>query len=65
MQREVSSMSVAGFLFVWFIVIAIGVSWITNVVFFFQEDFASPYKGEVIHAIGIFIPILSPITVWF
>jgi hypothetical protein len=39
--------------------------WITNVVKLVNTDFESPYKYEVIHAVGIFVPPASVITVWF
>lgn len=40
------------------------ICWIVNIVQLFKCDFASPYKDEIIHAIGVFIPPLSGITVW-
>jgi hypothetical protein len=39
--------------------------YIHNFVKLCQCDFASPYKMEVIHAIGIVMPPTSVITVWF
>jgi hypothetical protein len=39
-------------------------SWIGNLNKLLDCDFASPYKCEVVHAIGI-IPVASVITVWF
>jgi len=37
--------------------------WIGNVVKLTRCDFEAPYKGEIIHAVGL-IPHLSIITVW-
>jgi len=45
------------------VVLTIIVSWIGNIYKLTQCDFASPYKGEVVHAIGI-IPLAAPFTVW-
>lgn len=39
--------------------------WAVNAIKFVQCDFASPYKCEVVHGIGVFIPPTSIITVWF
>jgi len=39
-------------------------AWVLNFVKFVNCDFESPYKCEVIHAIGIFTPG-SIVTVWF
>lgn len=41
------------------------VCWIINLIQFFQCDFASPYKEEVIKVIGILIAPLAGITVWY
>ena len=38
--------------------------WIGNVVKLVNCDFEAPYKGEVIHMIGL-IPAVSLVTVWF
>lgn len=43
----------------------IGISWIVNAFAFFNCDFESSYKDEIIHGVGLFIPPLSGITVWF
>ena len=45
------------------VVLTIIVSWIGNIYKLTQCDFASPYKGEIVHAIGI-IPLAAPFTVW-
>ena len=41
----------------------IAVSWVVNIYKLTQCDFASPYKGEIIHAVGL-VPICAPFTVW-
>ena len=41
------------------------ISWIVNLVKFFNCDFDSPYKDEIIHGIGILLAPLSMITCWF
>lgn len=38
--------------------------WVVNIFKLFECDFSAPWKGEIIHALGI-IPILAPFTVWF
>ncbi len=43
---------------------AIAFSWIGNLYKLTQCDFESPWKGEAIHAVGLFGPA-SLITVWF
>lgn len=40
------------------------ICWIVNLVKLISCDFASPYKNEAIHAIGL-IPGVSIITCWF
>ena len=45
------------------VVLTIIVSWVGNIYKLTQCDFVSPYKGEVVHAIGI-IPLAAPFTVW-
>lgn len=39
-------------------------AWVVNFYKLTECDFAAPYKGEVIHAIGL-IPAFSIVTVWF
>ena len=41
------------------------IAYITNIVKLLLCDFASPYKEEFIHALGIFIPPASFVTVFF
>lgn len=40
-------------------------SWFLNAYKLCQCDFKSPFKGEVIHAVGVLFPIAAPVTVWF
>ena len=51
-------------IFVLVVVVGFG-SWVTNLVKFTNCDFESPYKCEVIHGAGVFVPPLSVITAWF
>ena len=37
--------------------------WIGNLVKLINCDFEAPYKGEIVHAVGL-LPIASVITVW-
>jgi prepilin-type N-terminal cleavage/methylation domain-containing protein len=46
------------------LVLAMGTAWCVNLYKLTQCDFASPYKGEAIHAVGIFPPA-ALVTVWF
>lgn len=39
--------------------------WVMNLVKLCKCDFDAPYKGEVIHAVGVFVPPTAVITVWF
>jgi len=41
------------------------IAWVVNLVQFINQDFEAPYKGEVIRAVGVFIPPTASITVWF
>lgn len=41
------------------------ISYIVNLVQLFNCDFASPWKDEIIHAVGVVIPFASIVTVWF
>ena len=50
-------------LYIALIALLIG-SWVVNLNKLFNCDFASPYKCEVTHSLGI-IPALAPLTVWF
>ena len=39
--------------------------WVWNAVKFANCDFEANFKCEAIHAIGVFVPPASLITVWF
>lgn len=40
------------------------VSWVANLVKLTDCDFASPYRCEAVHGIGL-IPVVAPVAVWF
>lgn len=40
------------------------ISWCVNLYKLTQCDFQKPWKGEIIHTIGVVIPPASIITVW-
>lgn len=42
----------------------VGIAWVLNIVALTDCDFASPYKCEVIHAVGL-APPAALVTVWF
>lgn len=44
-------------------VLAIGVSWVGNLLDLIDCDFESNYKCEVVHTVGL-IPVVSLFTVW-
>jgi len=52
----------SGTIFLIVMVFVVG-CWFANMYKFINCDFESPYRAEVIHAVGIFTP-LSPLTVW-
>lgn len=58
------NMKIGGFLYILLWLYGI-VAWIVNLVMLFRCDFASPYKDEVIHIIGVLLPPASMVTVWF
>lgn len=39
--------------------------YVMNIVKIFGTDFASPYKAEVIRAVGVFVPPVGAIAGWF
>lgn len=45
--------------------IASAAAWITNAYKLTGCDFESPYKCEVVHAVGVLVPPASIATVWF
>ena len=47
------------------LVLAMIFTWSFNIYKLTQCDFTAPYKDEIVHAIGVFIPPASLITVWF
>ena len=40
------------------------VAWIVNLIKFIGCDFAEPYKSEIFHGVGIFVPPVSWVTCW-
>ena len=46
-------------------VLALILAWCVNVFKLVQCDFAAPWKGEVIHTIGVVIPPFAVVMVWF
>ena len=40
------------------------VCWVVNLVKLVKCDFEAPYRDEITHAIGLFIPPASAITCW-
>ncbi len=46
-------------------VILMIICWGVNLGKLIQCDFDAPYKGEIVHAIGVVIAPASLITVWF
>lgn len=46
------------------IAISVGIAWGVNFYKLTKCDFAAPYKGEVIHGIGL-VPAFSIFTAWF
>jgi len=45
-------------------VIVVG-SWIWNAVKLISCDFESNYKCEIVHGVGVLVPPLAIVTVWF
>ena len=44
---------------------AFAIAWVVNVYQFVNCDFESDYECEVIHAVGVVLPVASAVTVWF
>lgn len=40
-------------------------SWVANLIKLLMCDFEGPWKEEIIHLVGLVIPIASPVTMWF
>ena len=59
-MKQDTTTALATFIFIIYFIVC----WIVNIVKFFNCDFESSYKEEIIHALGIF-PLLSGITAWF
>jgi len=45
------------------IILVVGTGWVKNVIKLSDCDFESPYKAEVVHAIGL-IPPVGAVTGW-
>jgi hypothetical protein len=41
------------------------ISWAANFVKLINCDFEGPWKEEIVHAIGVVIPVASLVTVWY
>lgn len=61
MGNRISFGEVIGTIVIWYFII----SYIINIFKFIGCDFASPYKEEVIHLVGIILFPAAGITVWF
>lgn len=59
-----SILKLAGFWVILFY-IYLGVAWVVNLIKFIGCDFASPWKDEIVHGVGVFFALPSLITVWF
>ena len=46
------------------VLVVVFISYSVNLYKFIGCDFNAPYKGEVFHAIGVFVPPLSVATAW-
>lgn len=40
-------------------------AWIVNLIAAFNCDYESPYREEIIHLIGVFVPPTAMLTVWY
>lgn len=54
-----------GFTFMIGLWLVFAVCWVANVVRLIGCDFNAPYKGEIIHAVGVVVPPAAVVTVWF
>jgi len=44
--------------------LVVPVSWLGNAYYLTQCDFESDYKCEIVHGVGVVVPVAAPITVW-
>jgi len=65
MRRRTNSTSLSIAILYLTVCLYVGISWVTNLIQLFNLDFEAPYKDEIIKLIGVFIPPLSTITVWY
>jgi hypothetical protein len=63
-MKKQKGFALAELILVFVIVIGFG-SWIWNAVKLASCDFESDYKCEGIHGVGLVIPPISVVTVWF
>lgn len=63
MNKENLGLGSAYFVIIFYAYLVI--SWFVNAYHFFCLDFEPSYRDEIIKALGLFIPPLSGITVWF
>lgn len=42
-----------------------GIAWVVNLVKFLSCDFASPWKDEIVHGIGVFVAFPALFTAWY
>lgn len=61
-MKSSSLLGAALYLSIWAFFI---ITWFINAYQFFKCDFEPSYKEEIIKAVGIFIPPLNCVTVWF
>lgn len=57
-QKGISNVAAIVFLL---LVIICGVGWVKNIIKLAECDFESPYKAEVLHAVGL-VPIIGAVT---
>ena len=66
MSRILKNTAIGGCAFTPIILIAyFAICWVVNLIKFIGCDFASPWKDELIHGIGVFTVLGSGITAWF
>ena len=47
------------------LIVVFGTAWLANLYRFVKCDFEAPWKGEVIHAVGLVVPPAALVTMWF